>query len=236
LDASAERNAIRRQHAEFFLAVAEREEDDVAARLHQLELEHNNLRAALAWCREDATGGPTGLRMAGALGRFWDIRGHWAEGRGWLAGALAHPAAQACTLARGWALARAGGLAAWPYADFEAARLLWEESLAIAEELGDQNLRSYSLVELGQMARERGDRETARVLFEKSLAVAREGGNKGQIAAALSLLAGLARGQGDTGTARVLLDESLALVRETGNKYMTRVFMGRIFLALSEGR
>ncbi|MGP4046216.1 hypothetical protein [Streptomyces sp. 2A115] len=56
--------------------------------LERLETEHGNIRAALEWCieRNDAS---RALRMAGALYQFWDLRGHYAQGRGWLARALA---------------------------------------------------------------------------------------------------------------------------------------------------
>jgi predicted ATPase len=51
---------------------------------------HDNRRAALAW--SPTQGRPAGqgaLRLAGALARFWDLRGHAGEGRRWLAQALA---------------------------------------------------------------------------------------------------------------------------------------------------
>ena len=51
--------------------------------LERLDLEHDNLRAALEWCRAQGDDDAM-LRMAAALVRFWDIRGHVAEGRRWL--------------------------------------------------------------------------------------------------------------------------------------------------------
>jgi predicted ATPase len=109
---SGEVSVVRQQHAEFFVAWAEREGKDPATRCARLESEQDNLRAALAWCREDATGGELGLRLAGMLGHFWEMHGLGSEGRQWLAGALAHPGAADRTAARGGALFHAGNLAA----------------------------------------------------------------------------------------------------------------------------
>ena len=173
-------------------------------------MEIDNLRTALAWSAESGAAEP-GLRLAAALRSFWDIRGYWAEGRGWLEGALAHPAAQARTRARGWALAEAGMMAAWPHLDHEAARPLFEESLAIAHELGDRPLIARSLLQLGKLTCWRGEPEAERALTEASLAVSREAGSKYDTAEGLMDLAVLALGQGEFGTARALLDESLAM-------------------------
>jgi tetratricopeptide (TPR) repeat protein len=229
----------RGRHLDFFLRFAEDaraklDGPDAAAWLDRLETELDNLRAALTWSREREEA-VKGLRLAAALQLFWNIRAYWAEGRGWLEGLLALPAAQAHPFARGRALRQAGCLVAWPLRDPEAAQPLYEESLAIAEELGDQHLFSMSLNELGQLARERGDLEAARALFEQSMSVARELGSKSMIASVLPQLAGIARRQGDHGRARALLDESVGILRELGNKTTVWVVLDRINLALGEG-
>ena len=93
LDASGEGAEIRRRHAAFYLALAERVEPELAGRdqrrwLARLEAEHGNRRAVLAWAieRGDAE---IGLRLGSALWRFWFFRGHLSEGRGWLESLLA---------------------------------------------------------------------------------------------------------------------------------------------------
>jgi predicted ATPase len=79
---------MRRNHAAFFLELAEHVEPKVNGKdrdvwLEQLEFEHDNLRAALAWSREEAEG-ETGLRLVGALSWFWFHREYWSEWRRWL--------------------------------------------------------------------------------------------------------------------------------------------------------
>src|SRR5439155_1913772 len=86
--------------------------------LDALEREHDNLRAALAWCLpaaeslprdETSPAGETGLRLASALAGYWWSRGHRGEGLAWLEQALAQgPAAPAALRAK--ALAEFGNL------------------------------------------------------------------------------------------------------------------------------
>jgi predicted ATPase len=83
----------RSRHARFFLTLAENAEPMLAGPqqepwVKQLEDEHDNLRAALAWVLEREEG-ERGLRFAGALWRFWYTRGYLSEGIGWLEQALA---------------------------------------------------------------------------------------------------------------------------------------------------
>src|SRR5690606_40623926 len=54
----------------------------------RLEAELENLRAALTYFLAHPQGAEAGLRFAGSLWRFWEIRGHIQEGRAWLDRAL----------------------------------------------------------------------------------------------------------------------------------------------------
>src|SRR5262249_19994377 len=84
-DGGREAEALRQAHAAYFLALAERAEPELtgpaaAIWLDRLEREHDNLRAALGWARTWGDGGAeTGLRLVGALWRFWWARGHLRE-------------------------------------------------------------------------------------------------------------------------------------------------------------
>jgi predicted ATPase len=84
----------QRRHFAYFLVMAEDAETqlkgaDQAAWLDRLEAEHDNLRSALAWSCSRSGDAAGGLRLGGALWRFWLTRGYFAEGRGWLSGLLA---------------------------------------------------------------------------------------------------------------------------------------------------
>ncbi len=58
------------------------------APLAQLELEHDNLRTAIAWAHA-AGRSDLELRLVGSLGWFWHARGHHREGVAALDAALA---------------------------------------------------------------------------------------------------------------------------------------------------
>jgi hypothetical protein len=76
--------------------------------LGRIETEYDNLRAALAW--SSAGDAPRGLQLAGAIWRYWYMRGLFGEGRGWLAALLAN-APGGPSSARAKALNAAGTLA-----------------------------------------------------------------------------------------------------------------------------
>ena len=91
LAASGELEQVQRRHADYFVMLAERAVPIVSGPRRRwwdrLEAEHDNLRAALAWSRTEASG-EIGLRLAVALAGFWMPRGHFNEGYGWLAAAV----------------------------------------------------------------------------------------------------------------------------------------------------
>ena len=92
LTARGELEATQQAHAQYFLEFAER----AAPALHgpaqiswldRLEAEHANLRVAFtSILNTESTG--SALRLGDALRHFWVVRGHLAEGRSWLDGAL----------------------------------------------------------------------------------------------------------------------------------------------------
>ena len=87
LQAAGDEALLRERHARHFATVAERLEPDVRGpaqrrALDQLEREHDNLAAALEWAVE--TGDKElGARLVAALGWFWYVHSHVAEGARW---------------------------------------------------------------------------------------------------------------------------------------------------------
>ncbi|HSR94907.1 MAG TPA: BTAD domain-containing putative transcriptional regulator [Solirubrobacterales bacterium] len=92
LEQAGERVASERRHRDWYVELAESDPTpagDLPARdrLKRLDLERDNLRAALASALADDP--QVALRLAVALWRFWLMRGYLAEGYRWLTTSLA---------------------------------------------------------------------------------------------------------------------------------------------------
>ena len=212
----------RRQHRDYFLALAEEAEPKLAGAeqaewLERLESEHDNLRSALGWCQAEEGGAEAGLRLAGALWRFWEVRGYLGMGRGYLGEALSRVGAAGRTALRARALNGAGNLAD-NQGDYEVARALYEESLSIRRELGDKQGIANTLNNLGIVSKEQGDYRGARVLYEESLSIRREIGDRVGIAYSLNNLGVVAHEQSDYTASQAYHEQSLAIKSEIGDQ------------------
>ena len=139
---SGEDEPMRLRHLEYFLALAERLDEiqiDAQRRavLDRLDLEHDNVRAALAWCEATASHAVVGLRLAGKLEWFWEIRGQFAEGSGWIARLLAVAPPGEPTEDHAVAHLTAGNLA-YHEAAYEVAEAHYRKALAIVQRLGQR--------------------------------------------------------------------------------------------------
>ena len=213
--------AVRERHRDYFLALVEEVDPKLAGAqqaewLQHLEAEHENLRAGLNWSLEEA-GSVGGLRVCGALRRFWVARGHLSEGRAWCERMLSKTATEQRTQERAKTLDAAGELA-FHQSDYPAARALNEESLAIKQELGDRTGTAASLSNLGVVALDQGDYPAARARHEESLEIRRELGDPSGITNSLRNLGFVAYARRDFGSARALYEESLAIGRDLGDR------------------
>ena len=100
------------------------------------------------------------------------------------------------------------------------ATALWEESLALAREVGDVLRVGMTLSNLGYAALLQGDHERARALCEETLAFAHELGSAGMeiLPEALVNLGLAALGQGEHERAAASFKEALAVSQEAGRK------------------
>lgn len=233
LEESGEAGEARDRHTAFFLALVEKAEPELrrarqAAWLERLEREHDNLRAALQWALESGES-ESGLRLSGALGDFWHVRGYLNEGRRWLEEALAKGDASPATV-RAKALAHAGYLA-WEQIDYEKAAALSEESLALSHELGDRAGRAAALYVLGAVAMFQRRFEEAATLFEEGLALWRELEDTSGVARALQGMGLVAVARHDYQRATAIYEESMALAQEAGDRLGIVLTLGQGALA-----
>ena len=88
LENAGELDSTADRHLDYFVQLAEAAEqgtlgNEQALWMRRLDAEHNNLRAALEWSLSREGRAEKGLRLAGALMRYWDNRGYFSEGRQW---------------------------------------------------------------------------------------------------------------------------------------------------------
>ncbi len=208
------------RHLDFYVRLAGDAERHLRGRgqdqwLALLEAEHDNLRAALSWSTARDLLTEAGVRLAGSLWWFWYIRGHYTEGRQRLALALARSAGLR-TPARVKALYAAAYLA-WRQGDAQQAELPSRESLALAEELGDDEGLAFSLLVQGILTRSQHRYEDAAALHERSLAVFRKLGHEVGIAWSLRLLGIVETYRGNYQRAGQLFEESRGLFETLGD-------------------
>ncbi len=241
LAASGEADAMRRQHATFFLQVAleaypKMFSAEQSTWYNRLEADHDNLRAALRWTLEGQVA-VMGLRLVGALYRFWRLRNHAREGRSWLAQVLAQPGAQARTIARATAL-RGAGFLAFSQGDFPEAQRLLAESVSISREVGAAGKRELAsaLAALAHVTLLQGNPGNTRELAGESLRLFQEVGEAWGVALAMTHLGKATLELGDSEAARSLLEESAALFRAAGDRQLLAQSLNALGLvALRQG-
>jgi len=220
---------IRHAHAQYYLHFAEEAEAHLFGAeqvewFDRLEREQDNLRTALHWSLDQAGEEETvqreeiALCLAGALVRFWTVRGPQREGRAWLERALAKKASVSAPV-RVKALSGAAWFA-FVHGEVERAELLGEECLQVyrqvKETMETRDLAS-SLFWVAWLAMQQRNEGAVHFLLEESRTLARERGNKQPLAFVLYFLAQAPIEQGKYTQARSLLEESLALFREQHN-------------------
>jgi tetratricopeptide (TPR) repeat protein len=137
------------------------------------------------------------------------------------------------------ALALLGSIALARGAEDEAATYFTECYVAAkrAKDAGDPHQLSLALLNLGELARKRGDVTRATEFLEEALADVRAIEMTWGIANILTLLGHLARGQQDYEHAKVRYRESLALYHRLGNAtYTAWCLEGIAAVACAEGR
>ena len=220
LERAGELPATRQRHAAVFLALAE------AARAHlldeqqeqwleRLEAEHDNLRAALAWCRAPGGDLALGMRLAEALWEFWLMRGHVGEGRATIAALLERDPAANAARAR---LLNGAGRLAWAQNDWREASALLEESQRLSAALGDTSGSASALNYLGEVAEAQGDYAQAAAHFAQSLALFQQLGDREGSAAVLVSYGQMMQAQGQHERAAELVAASLTLFEALGDR------------------
>jgi predicted ATPase/DNA-binding CsgD family transcriptional regulator len=207
---------LRAAHAAGFLALAEQATGPLTGLgqrewLERLDVEHNNIRAAIDWYRQEDS--PAALRLAAAMSWFWSLHGHYTEGRQRLR--------QLLGLVSGENTVRVRALngAAWLALDqgdyIDADRLLGEStelSRGLNDTVGEGMAAAFScrsMISSGRIAE-------AAPYAERAFALLTEADDRPGIAFALFFLALNAQFTGKLEAACGLHERCVALCRELG--------------------
>ncbi|MBM2842563.1 MAG: Tetratricopeptide repeat protein [Anaerolineales bacterium] len=202
LEDSGEAAGTRTRHLAWIVGLAEQSEaawvgPDRALWLDRLDLDHDDVRAALRWARTSQQAS-SALQLAKTAWRLWFTRGHWSEGRAWSEELLALDAElgfQAPPALRADVLYRAGTFA-YRHHDFSAAVRHLEESASLCRSANPKEVPS-SLNVLAMIAQLEGDAPRAVRLYQEALAISRAHSDRWIVGVILLNLGGCFREQGD---------------------------------------
>ncbi|HEX6758300.1 MAG TPA: tetratricopeptide repeat protein [Propionibacteriaceae bacterium] len=236
LSETGELEFLQDRHLAYFVALGDHAErelvgPDQVAWLDRLEVEFDNVRAALSW--SFANDREAGLRLVSALSRFWRVRGNYSDGSRWLSLLLSGPMPSVLPQIRAKALSLQGEIDSWlaKSIGYELAA----EGLSVVQEIGDRHGEAYAQYVMGLSVLQHEQLSLARSHLSKSLILYQEFDDKLGLAHVLS-----AFGQVDDKdylrSGRAQLEEGLALFRELGDLYGVRQCLIRLGqLAIRQG-
>jgi len=242
LVARGEATALQQRHTAYYLAlVAEADQhlwdSQQAAWLERLEVEYDNLRAALAWTWSEgaahvagtghARDADVGMEVVRALCTFWYHRGYISEGRAWFERAMLRTGQEARTRARAAALYGSGVMAMFQ-GEASTARTRQEESIAIWRELGDKHGLANALFSLGEVVVNQGDERAALSILEECRVLFQQVGDKPFYVRGVMYLGDVALGQGDYTAARSRYEDGLTIQHELGDTWVTAQLLNNL--------
>jgi predicted ATPase/DNA-binding XRE family transcriptional regulator len=222
LVATGEAPHLQNRHLTWYLDLAKQAEPGMGGPeqerwLDRLELELENVRAALAWsCLDEGRHG-TGLLLAESLRWFWLLRWHLSEGARWLEGLLN---ADTAVPLRARSVDALGELV-WHQGEPRRALELFEESAVLHRQTGHEASVAHALLAQGMLNVSLGDGQRAAELIEEALPVLRAHGERHGVGWALSSLGLILFLQGEYAQAKTLYHESLSLFQELGDRFGT---------------
>lgn len=233
---SDESDVIQDRHLDYFLSLAQEAEramhgPDELAWLDRLDVEHDNLRAALDWSRRKGRV-ETNSQLVKALLWFWVYGAHLREGRERAEELLARPEAAARNLIRANALLVAGiTTSTWNLGDESVSHRYLTELVELARELGDPGKRHLALGLFFLSETTSGGNSASAEQKEESLAIARSLDEQWLVAHVL-------RWHGKTKPSErcKLREESLRICQSIGDKRGTAESLWKLGQALFSAR
>lgn len=213
-----EKESIFSRHLTFFKNISLSSEPKLEGKdtnlwLEKLEADHCNLESAIY---RSVSGNKTelGAELAGSLGRFWDIKGHYSTGKR-LLNILPEEGLSKHSLGK---ILLSKGLLNMKTGHFDEAEKLYKNSLKLFDEVSEKSDIANTLYRLGHVALEKGNYENANYYFNKSLESGRDTDLKTITSNSLNGLGTVAFYLGDFKNARDYYIEGLEINREAEDK------------------
>ena len=181
--------------------------------LWKMEVEHDNVRSAVALALAGVVDSSIAVKFAVAMQGFWILRGYSTEGRKVVQAALALPAIQASPVPQAWAL-YVGAALAESQSDHAEARKMLETCLELRRALGNEVDIAATLSTLSLARLQGGDAAGAAIVEREALEIFRRLEDRIGEVIGLLHLGQVSAYEGDDATARMHLEQCLAIARE----------------------
>ncbi|HEX3541978.1 MAG TPA: BTAD domain-containing putative transcriptional regulator [Acidimicrobiales bacterium] len=231
LAASGDIVASREAHLAWFTGYAQTVDAELEGPLQDkwldtLEIEHDNLRAALSWAAASPSAGAAarGAELALALSRFWEVKSYFTEGRSWLEKGARAAVGQSDLAAK---CLNAAGTLAFRQCDYGPGRRFHRTASEAFERLGNRPGVAVAVNGLANIDVVEGDFASAHRRYTSVIELGRQLGDDRIVAAGLlnvgvvvehMIFAGRS-GREAVAPARRALSEALDLYRQQGNIY-----------------
>ena len=228
----SELDETRAAHRDHYLALVETADThlrgpDEAVWLDRLEVEFDNIRAALAFSLADPDSAEPGLRLAAGLRWFCNMRGHGGEVLEALNVLLERPDARMPTRTRARALTASCHLLDH-FGDDSPVPSLAGEAIRIARGLADDAVAADALSQLCWFRFEHGDLPAALAQIDEAVGLARTTGDPRLIADILGRRAVFKGEAGDLDAAFADQQEALTLSRAAGDNYRLAITLANL--------
>jgi predicted ATPase/class 3 adenylate cyclase len=227
-----------RRHLDFFVGLAERAEPhlfgpDQKEWLEKLALEQPNLNRALRTSMEQPATVELGLRIAGALTRYWEVRRYLTEGYEQFQLLLGRTDVEIAPAIRAKAELGCARLS-WAQDRDEEALRHYRAAQVLYEALGMKADAALMEAFLGFTERNEGNNSQAKIHFEKARAQGEELGSERVLITALSGYSGILASEGDLTQARALKERCVAAFEAMGDRWALSATTGSLGRICSE--
>jgi predicted ATPase/class 3 adenylate cyclase len=225
LGKTAELADIQRAHAMFYLTKVAGEigfklfSAESVKWLNWLEVEHDNLRSALAWSQATTEADGMKSMLLLFLSWFWYRRGYLSEGRAWGEAFLEQSGQEIGSRLRAGLLMGNSLMAVWQ-GEPEKALALAEEGFPIMLRSEDDPMIAFNMLGLGIIHINRGDHTAALPLLTQGAEMFRQGGNDFFYATIMVHLGNAALGAGKPGEAREWHEKAYPIAKKVGDEWV----------------